>query len=91
MNKLQAELFFKKLEGKEGCNFQEKEKGNPESITWTCKGGNDQSFAIKILKKMGIPDKEITDFLSECHEFGGHCDCEILFNAEDDIMAKYED
>jgi len=70
--------FVERLMGSEGCNFQEKEPGNPNSITWKCKGGNNKDLAIKILTDMGNIDieKSLTFF----HRNGGHCDCEILFN-----------
>ncbi len=55
-------------------------------ITWKCKSGNDKSLAKKILKKMKISENDITELLEECDEHGGHCDCEILFNAKDDLI-----
>ena len=70
--------FLVKLEGPEGCNFQEKEPGNPRSITWKCACGNNKDFAKKILADMGNID--IEQSLAFFHENGGHCDCGILFN-----------
>lgn len=75
------EEFLKRLEGPEGCNFQEKEPGNPLSITWLCAGGNNKDFATKILTDMGGID--IDKSLAFFHANGGHCDCEILFNVAD--------
>ena len=83
MTKKQLKEFFARLEGPEGCDFKENEKGN---TTWNCKSGMDKTHAKRILKKMGIPKDEATDFLALCDENGGHCDCEILFNAEERIM-----
>ena len=47
-------------------------------------------FARKILKKMEIPEEEISAFLEECEDLGGFCDCEILFNAEEKLCEKYK-
>jgi len=85
----EAELrdFFERLEGPEGCDFQGDfdSEGNvdPKTVTWKCAGGNDKTLARAILQRMGIPEEEITPFLDKCHEAGGHCDCEIIFNAKE--------
>lgn len=81
MTKKQIQEFFKKLEGKGGCDFREKIKGDPDSLTWKCKGGNDKSLSEIILKKMKIKKADADKFLSRCDSYGGHCDCEIIFNA----------
>ena len=78
--------FFKKLEGPLGCDFKEKVPGKVDSISWRCAGGNDKSLSIKILTEMGIQQKNIDQFLQDCHEHGGHCDCEIIFNAKERIL-----
>jgi len=70
--------FTARLQGPEGCNFHEKEPGNPESMTWRCKGEENKPFARAILKSMGGID--IKASLKFFEENGGHCDCEILFN-----------
>ena len=70
------EEFVKRLQGPEGCDFVQ-EKDGP---TWLCEGGDDKTFATKILRSMGGIDVQAT--LKRCHEYGGHCDCEILFNVE---------
>lgn len=70
------EDFCSRLEGPEGCDFQEK---NGE-FTWECKGGFDKTKSISILKKMGGIDVEKS--LKFFEENGGHCDCEILFNVD---------
>lgn len=80
LTKGQLDEFFSSLEGAEGCNFKEDTEGK---VTWKCKGGNDKSKAIEILKKMGISEKVMVEFLSLCESYGGYCDCEILFNAEE--------
>ena len=80
MNKKQIKEFLERLEGPEGCDFKEEtEKG----VTWKCKGGNDQTYARKILNNMKIDKTEIETFLKKCSKLGGHCDCEILFNVAD--------
>ena len=65
--------FCERLEGPEGCNF------TPD-LKWTCKGGNDKSFATAILKHMG--DIDIPVSIKYFDDHGGHCDCEILFNVD---------
>ncbi len=81
LTKEQKNEFFSRLEGEEGCNFKEDSKGK---LIWNCKGGNDKSKAIEILKKMGISEKDMIEFLCLCDRYGGHCDCEICFNAKRD-------
>lgn len=68
-----AELFDR-LAGPDACNFQDDK--------WTCAGGNDKTFATEILMDMGIDEQERGRVLSLVDVLGGHCDCEILFNAE---------
>lgn len=69
--------FVERLEGPEGCDFQEHpEKG----FTWKCKGGYDKSFARAILET--IPDIDIEASMEHYNKNGGHCDCEILFNVD---------
>lgn len=84
LTRKQLDEFFSRLEGEEGCNFKEDDEGK---VTWKCTGGNDKSKAIEILKKMGISENVITEFMSLCESHGGYCDCEILFNAEERIMS----
>jgi hypothetical protein len=86
LSKEQLEEFFRKLEGPEGCDFKEDAKGK---ITWNCKAGMDKTHAKRILKNMGIPKWQADEFLDLCDEHGGHCDCEILMNAEERIMHEY--
>ncbi len=72
------EEFCARLEGPEGCNFIEKEEGNPSSIIWECSGLIDREHSIKILATMENIDIEKT--LEYFNDHGGYCDCEILFN-----------
>jgi hypothetical protein len=81
--------FFEKLEGSEGCDFVEN-KDDVNKITWKCGGGNSKKLSISILLGMGLKDDEIEEFLVKCDKFGGHCDCEIIFNAKDHILAEAE-
>lgn len=80
----QMDDFFRRLKGEEGCNFKKDEKGK---VTWRCKGGNNKEKSIYILKKMEIPEKDMIEFLCLCDRYGGHCDCEILFNAEERVRG----
>jgi hypothetical protein len=67
--------FTTRLEGAEGCNFQDDGK-----TTWQCKGGMNKDFATAILASMGFDEQSITSSLKFFEANGGHCDCEILFN-----------
>lgn len=71
--------FCSRLDGKEGCNFHEKKKGDPKSVTWKCKGGTDKSLAEAILKNY-YPSIDIPATFKYFEKNGGFCDCEILFN-----------
>ena len=82
----QWQEFFVLLEGPDGCNFKEERPGDPSSITWNCKGGMDKTYSKAILAKMGVPDAAAWVILSYCESLGGHCDCEVLFNAEERIQ-----
>ena len=86
MTKAQLKEFFNRLEGKEGCNFRYEGGTKTENVVWDCGGGNDKSFAIKILKKMGVAEEEAVKFLVDCNAHGGHCDCEIIFNAKEHFL-----
>jgi len=69
--------FCALLEGKEGCNFRY--VGKNKKIVWSCKGGEDKTYAKKILKKY-FPDIDIKKTFKYFEKRGGFCDCEILFN-----------
>ena|SRR5271157_1708888 len=88
MTKEQLKVFFEKLYGSEGCNFRQDKKGEHH---WNCASGDDKTLTTNILKKMGIADEEIKSFLKKCHKYGGHCDCEIIFNAMEHFIKPDED
>ena len=67
--------FLERLEGLDGCDFKEDEKGQ---VTWRCEGGNDKSLASAIMRSMG--DVDVSGSLSYFERHGGYCDWEILFN-----------
>lgn len=72
--------YLHRLAGPEGCNFPT----NPESlkdVTWVCKGGFDKGASGRILTEMGLDDDAVAEVHRFAEEAGGHCDCEILFNA----------
>lgn len=81
MTKKQYTEFFEKLEGEEGCDFREDADGK---VTWKCR--HDYALSHKILADMNIPIPDQNKFLDYCYEKGGHCDCEIIFNAMDHIL-----
>ena len=82
MNKKQISEFLQRLEGKEGCDFH-KEDGETK---WWCTSQGDFCLSRSILLKMGLSYKEANEFLELCKTHGGLCDCEILFNARDDLL-----
>ena len=78
--------FLDRLEGPDGCDFQELQAGQLrpegyslfEKMIWRCKGGHDKTYATVLLSEMG--DIDIPASLAFFDAAGGHCDCEILFN-----------
>ncbi|MHA1876803.1 MAG: DUF2695 domain-containing protein, partial [Promethearchaeota archaeon] len=44
-------------------------------------GGDSYSLSKVILNQMGIKQEVQDQFLKLCYHYGGHCDCEIMFNA----------
>ena len=87
----QVHEFLNRLHGEEGCNFRKDKKGED---TWTCKAAGpnygEHNLARKILTKMGISKTEQKRFIDECKEYGGYCDCEILFNSAETLVKKYK-
>ncbi|MFX1350205.1 MAG: DUF2695 domain-containing protein [Promethearchaeota archaeon] len=49
----------------------------------------DLTNAEIILNEMNISKKEKEEFLLDCRNNGGFCDCEILLNAEEYLREKY--
>ena len=81
LSKEQLEEFFERLEGSEGCNFTEDGK-------WIC-DSKTTSFSKKILINMNIHPDDISNILTIFKLFGGYCDCEILFNAEERVIELF--
>ena len=86
------EAFFQRLEGPEGCHFQGEYDNDGElvadSVKWECAGGEDKSKATAILKTM--PEIDMAASLAFFEQHGGWCDCEIVFNVENNFQAKRE-
>lgn len=78
--------FFRRLEGKEGCNFRKDKDGK---ILWNCNRKSDRPLAHRILRKMNISTSLQEIFLSECLNMGGACDCELLFNSRAYLLPEY--
>jgi len=54
------------------------------------KGSNcDGSFSYSkiILGEMDIDNETLNSFLHLCQEYGGYCDCEILFNVKNRLLS----
>lgn len=85
LNDEQLEEYFDRLGGPEGCNFHTDDDGE---WRWTCFGGNDKRHSEKILREMdfGLGDIELMHEIVD--ELGGHCDCEILFNAAERMLGE---
>lgn len=75
------EQFFDRLAGPEGCDFKEE-----PDFTWHCSGGNDKPITKAILEDMLDDEGERDRVLALVDVFGGHCDCEVILNAQDRIL-----
>jgi len=49
----------------------------------------DLTNAEIILEEMNIPKEEQEEFLEDCRNSGGFCDCEIFLNSEEFLREKY--
>ena len=63
MDKKQFEKFSELLKGKEGCNFTEKVKDDPNSVAWKCY--HDFRFTKKILEKH-FKNIDAEEFIKYC-------------------------
>lgn len=45
------------------------------------------SYSRFILKEMDIDSGTLNNFLRLCQEYGGDCDCEIIFNVQDRLLS----
>ena len=77
------EEFAGRLTGPEGCDF----KRDPEP-TWKCGGGIDLSMSEAILRDMyedALDAEQVVQrSLAYFSANGGHCDCEVLFNVDEE-------
>jgi hypothetical protein len=73
----QWDAYFAALEGPDGCNFREVDG----KTTWECHGGVSKARSAKILSGMDVSDDDVAAVHRIVDALGGHCDCEILFNA----------
>ncbi len=46
------------------------------------------SYSRFILREMGVEKENLNNFLKLCQNYGGYCDCEILFNAKDQLLKQ---
>ncbi|MFX1366536.1 MAG: DUF2695 domain-containing protein [Promethearchaeota archaeon] len=74
MNKLDLKKFLKRLE---------------ELLEINGCNGYDLSNAEIILKEMNISKEDQEEFLKDCRDSGGFCDCEIFLNSEEFLKEKY--
>lgn len=47
------------------------------------------SYSRFILDEMGVEKENLNGFLELCRNYGGNCDCEILFNAKDQLLKNF--
>ena len=81
--------FTERLDGPEGCDFRQLDPGDPMSITCNCMGDDIPRLAIGILHKMGGVD--IPRSIGFFRQYGGYCDCEILYNVEDSYIRELDE
>lgn len=75
MNKKDLEMFFHRLE-----ELIESNGCNARNLT----------NAEIILDEMNIPKAQKEEFLEDCRNSGGFCDCEIFLNSEEYLREKYD-
>ncbi len=75
MNKKDLERFFNRLE---------------ELLEINGCNGRDLTNAEIILEEMNILKENREEFLEDCRESGGFCDCEIFLNSEEHLREKYD-
>ena len=74
MKKRDLERFFNRLE---------------ELLEINGCNARDLTNAEIILEEMNIPKEEQEEFLDDCRNSGGFCDCEIFLNSEEYLREKY--
>lgn len=74
MNKKDLSIFFDRLE---------------ELLETNGCNGQDLTNTQIILDEMRIPQNVQKEFLEDCRNSGGFCDCEIFLNSEEFLRDKY--
>ena len=74
MKKRDLERFFNRLE---------------ELLEINGCNARDLTNAEIILEEMNIPKEAQEEFLDDCRNSGGFCDCEIFLNSEEYLREKY--
>lgn len=69
--------FIRQLRGLRGCNV----RGQDDDVLFDCDGSHERPKATAILKGFAGIDVEVS--LRYFEERGGHCDCEIIWNVEE--------
>jgi hypothetical protein len=82
-NLVDWDVFFDRLYGPEGCNFRPEDGEN----IWNCKREAGHPFSRTILARMGVLKADIDKCIKFFEAHGGYCDCEVVFNVEDDLVA----
>lgn len=82
LDELTLAVWLEELEGPNGCDFQQSDG----DITWTCRGGTDKSQSEAVLASLGVEPDAIEIIHEYADVLGGHCSCEILFNAAERLQ-----
>ena len=78
INKKELSMFFNKLISDDGISLSR--EGS------RCNG---YATSKKILDEMNIKKETQKDFFALCGYYGGHCDCEIIFNAKSRFLEGF--
>jgi len=78
MTEREIKEFFDRLNSEEGI-----------SISKNGSKCHEYHYTKLILNRMGIQPKTQKKFLDLCRYYGGHCDCEIYFNARPRFLGYY--
>ena len=74
--------FYDQMQGPRGCDFRERVPGDSNTITWKCDNTPNRPIARRVLAAMGYSRAQVELSLAYFQAYGGHCDCEILFNVK---------
>jgi hypothetical protein len=83
----QVREFLARLSGPDGCNVQQDEAQRCGALGHEDDLGQYHTISRRILAEMGIPEPEAVAFIERCRHLAGHCDCCVLTNAGEALLA----